>query len=52
MGPVDAPHTGGGKRFAGLYALHAGLVFIVSAALIFTPVAQRVLHEFHWDSKS
>ena len=27
MGPVDAPHTDGGKVFAGLYALYAGLVF-------------------------
>jgi hypothetical protein len=41
----------GGKLFAGLYALYAGLVFIVSAALIFTPIVHRVLHKFHWDSK-
>ena len=27
MGPVDAPHTDGGKVFAGLYALYAGLFF-------------------------
>ena len=52
MGPVDAPHSAGGKLFAGLYALYAGLVFIASAALIFTPVVHRVLHKFHWDSKS
>ena len=52
MGPVNAPVTSGGKLFAGLYALYAGLVFIVSAALIFTPVVHRVLHKFHWDSKS
>jgi hypothetical protein len=51
MGPVNAPVTPGGKLFAGLYALYAGLVFIVSAALIFTPVVHRVLHVFHWDSK-
>ena len=49
MGPVNAPVTAGGKLFAGLYALYAGLVFIVSAALIFTPVVHRVLHSFHWD---
>lgn len=49
MGPVNAPVTAGGKLFAGLYALYAGLVFIVSAALIFTPVVHRVLHKFHWD---
>lgn len=52
MGPVNAPVTAGGKLFAGWYALYAGLVFIVTAALIFTPVVHRVLHKFHWDSKS
>lgn len=51
MGPVNAPVTAGGKLFAGLYALYAGLVFIVSAALIFTPVVHRVLHKFHWDAE-
>jgi hypothetical protein len=51
MGPVNMPVTAGGKLFAGLYALYAGLVFIFSAALIFTPIAHRVLHRFHWDSK-
>ncbi|HSV53656.1 MAG TPA: hypothetical protein VLJ57_16185 [Burkholderiaceae bacterium] len=49
MGPVNAPATAGGKLFAGVYALYAGLVFIVSAALIFTPVVHRLLHKFHWD---
>ena len=51
MGPVNAPVTAGGKLFAGLYALYAGLVFIVSAALIFTPIVHRVLHKFHWNAK-
>lgn len=50
MGPVNPPVTAGGKLFAGLYALYAGLVFIVTAALIFTPIVHRVLHKFHWDS--
>lgn len=51
MGPVTTPATAGGKLFAGIYALYAGLVFIVTAALILTPIAHRVLHKFHWDSK-
>lgn len=51
MGPVNIPVTEGGKLFAGLYALYAGLVFIVTAALILTPVAHRILHRFHWDSE-
>lgn len=51
MGPVNLPQTAAGKLFAGLYALYAGLVFIVTAALLFAPVLHRVLHRFHWDGK-
>ena len=51
MGPVNPPQTAAGKLFAGLYALYAGLVFIVTAALIFTPVLHRVMHHFHWDEE-
>ena len=49
MGPVNLPVTTGGKLFAGCYALYAGLVFIVTAALMFTPVLHRLLHRFHWE---
>ena len=48
MGPVDAPRTDGGKLFAGLYALYAGLVFLVVVALIFAPIVHRIMHRFHW----
>lgn len=51
MGPVNPPRSDAGKLFAGLYALYAGLVFIVTAALVFTPVVHRVLHQFHWDAE-
>ena len=51
MGPVNPPLTAAGKLFAGFYALYAGLVFIVTAALIFTPIVHRVLHRFHWDER-
>lgn len=51
MGPVDPPHTDGGKLFAGLYALYAGLAFIVTAALVFTPLLHRLMHHFHWNEK-
>jgi hypothetical protein len=50
MGPVNAPHTDGGKLFAGIYALYSGLVFLVVAGLLFAPVLHRVLHKFHWDT--
>lgn len=49
MGPVNMPQSSPGKLFAGLYALYAGLVFIVTAALVFTPILHRLLHHFHWD---
>jgi hypothetical protein len=52
MGPVDPPRSDAGKLFAGLYALYAGLAFIVTAALLLTPVVHRLLHRFHWDEKN
>ena len=48
MGPVHLPKTSGGKIFAGLYALYAGLVFLVVVGLLFAPVLHRILHKFHW----
>ena len=48
MGPVDAPRTDGGKLFAGLYALYAGLVFLAAAGLVFAPMMHRLMHRFHW----
>ena len=49
MGPVDAPRSQGGKLFAGLYALYAGLVFLFTVGLVFTPIVHRILHKFHWE---
>ena len=49
MGPVDAPVTPGGKLFAGLYALYAGLVFVVAVGIAGAPVVHRLLHQFHWE---
>jgi hypothetical protein len=51
MGPVNPPQSFGGKLFAGLFALYAGLVFIVTAALLFTPLLHRLMHHFHWNEK-
>lgn len=51
MGPVNLPQTAAGKLFEGLYALYAGLVFIVTAGIVFTPVLHRVMHRFHWGEK-
>ena len=52
MGPVESPQTSGGKLFAGLYALYAGMVFLVIAGIVFAPVVHRALHRFHLESKS
>lgn len=49
MGPVDAPRTDGGKLFAGFYALYAGLVFLIAAGLVLSPVLHRIMHKFHWE---
>ena len=51
MGPVDPPRTPGGKLFAGLFALYAGLVFLIAAGLLFAPVVHRILHKFHWEEQ-
>ena len=49
MGPVESPHTNGGKVFAGIFALYAGIVFLVVSGLILAPFLHRLLHRFHWD---
>lgn len=49
MGLVNTPVSAGGKLFAGLYALYAGLVFLASFSIMMAPVVHRLLHTFHWD---
>jgi len=51
MGPVDAPQTDAGKLFAGCYALYAGLIFLVIAAVMAAPFLHRLLHKFHWEGR-
>jgi hypothetical protein len=51
MGPVESPQTEGGKLFAGVYALYAGLVFLVAIAIVIAPVVHRLLHKFHWEDE-
>jgi len=48
MGPVNAPQSNGGKMFAGIYALYAGLIFIFVATLLGAPLFHRILHKLHW----
>jgi hypothetical protein len=51
MGPVNTPSTFGGKLFAGLYALYCGMAVILVAGVILAPVAHRLLHRFHMESR-
>ena len=49
MGPVAQLTTEGGKVFAGLYALYAGMIFLVAVGILLLPVLHRMLHSFHID---
>lgn len=49
MGLVRVPITHGGKLFAAVYALYAGLVFLAVTGILFAPVVHRLLHLFHWE---
>ena len=49
MGQVHPPVTEGGQLFSGLYALYAGLVFLLVAGLLLAPLVHRLLHHFHWE---
>ena len=50
MGPVDRLETTTGKWLAGLYALFAGIVFLVLAGVMLAPMVHHVLHRFHVES--
>ena len=50
MGPVDPLNGTVAKLFAGCYALFAGLVFLVSAGVLFAPIMHRLFHIFHLSS--
>src|SRR5881409_20120 len=51
MGPVDPLRTNGGKLFAGIFALYAGVVFLVVAGLFLVPVIHRIAHLFHFEGE-
>jgi len=50
MGPVDPLTNDTAKWFAGIYALYAGVVFLVSVSVIVAPVLHRILHTLHLDT--
>jgi hypothetical protein len=50
MGPVDPLRNDAAKWFAGIYALYAGIVFLVSVSVVVAPVLHRLLHSLHIDT--
>ena len=52
MGPVGDLPNDASKIFAGLFALYAGLVFIVAATMLIAPVAHRIFHRLHLARRS
>jgi hypothetical protein len=49
MGPIETKLSWGGKLFAGLYALYAGMMVLVAASILIAPVFHRLLHRLHLD---
>ena len=47
MGLVGEIQSTGGKLFAGVFALYAGLAFIAAFAVLTAPVLHRLIHRFH-----
>ena len=47
MGPVDEMLTDSAKLFASFYALFSGIAFLSTVAVIFAPIAHRLLHILH-----
>lgn len=50
MGPVGELPNAAAKIFAGVFALYAGVIFIVAAGVLVAPAAHRVLHRLHAES--
>ncbi|HEY3643960.1 MAG TPA: hypothetical protein VGM16_01365 [Gammaproteobacteria bacterium] len=50
MGPMKTDGlSDGGKLFAGLYALYAGLILIIVFGILMAPLIHRIMHLFHWE---
>ena len=52
MGPVNPLVTVAGKLFASFYALFSGVIFLVGAGVIITPVAHRIIHSLHLEEEA
>ena len=52
MGPLHPLKTTEGKLFAGTYALFSGVAFLTTVGFLLAPIAHRLLHKFHFESKA
>ena len=53
MGPMKTDGlSDGGKVFAGIYALYAGLVLIIVIGIMMAPLIHRIMHVFHWEEEN
>ena len=51
MGPVNPLKTSGARVFASVYALFSGVIFIALMGIVLSPLAHRMLHNFHLDDR-
>ena len=47
MGEIDHMSTNSAKIFSGTYALLSGVVFLVTIAVMLSPIVHRFLHRLH-----
>src|SRR5579862_2385113 len=53
MGPMKTDGlSDGGKLFAGIYALYAGLILIIVIGIMMAPLIHRIMHVFHWEEEN
>ena len=52
MGPVGEMHNTAGKILAGMYAMSAGLVFLLIAGVMLQPIVHDTLRLFHLEKES
>jgi hypothetical protein len=52
MGPVSVMATNNAKLFSSIYALYSGIAFLSITAIFLSPVAHRLLHILHIESRN
>lgn len=50
MGQVGDITPTAGKLFSSIFALYAGMIFLIIAAVMLTPIFHRIIHRFHWEA--